>query len=92
MRSDFCVVFTMTLCAPQLKQTLISLLFQVIRLLDYIDRRSYLKLTCEYEFHQNLMSQRIMVRATSRSDHPWSAIFNVIVYSAMKHEHTLQDC
>ena len=31
-RSEFCVVFTMSLCAFELKQTLISLLFQAIRL------------------------------------------------------------
>ena len=28
-RSDLCIVSTMTLCAPEFKQTLISLLFQV---------------------------------------------------------------
>ena len=31
-RSDFYVVFTLSLCAPRLKQLLISLLFQIIRL------------------------------------------------------------
>ena len=31
-RSDVCVVFTMSLCALELKQTVISLLFQVKRL------------------------------------------------------------
>ena len=31
-RSDFCVVFTMNLCALELKQLFISLLFQIIRL------------------------------------------------------------
>ena len=30
--SDGCVVFTITLCALELKQTVISLLFQVVRL------------------------------------------------------------
>ena len=30
--SDFCVVFTMILCALRLKQLLISLLFQIMRL------------------------------------------------------------
>ena len=30
-RSDVCVVFAMTLCALELKQTVISLLFQAIR-------------------------------------------------------------
>ena len=30
--SDFCVAFTMSLCALELKRTLISLLFQIIRL------------------------------------------------------------
>ena len=29
-RSDFCVVFTISLCALELKQTLISLVFQII--------------------------------------------------------------
>ena len=46
--------------------------------------RSYLKLICEYELHslpnKKLVAQRIMVKTTSRSDHPWSAIFCVIVY------------
>ena len=32
--SDFCVVFTMNLCALELKQKLISLPFEVIRLLN----------------------------------------------------------
>ena len=31
-RSDFCAVFTMSLCALELKRMLISLLFQIIRL------------------------------------------------------------
>ena len=38
VRSVFCAVFTMSLCALELKQTLISLLFQVIHLLNYINR------------------------------------------------------
>ena len=46
--------------------------------------RSYLKLICEYELHslpnKKLKAQRIMVKITSRSDRPWSAIFCVIVY------------
>ena len=46
--------------------------------------RSYLKLVCEYELHslpnKKLVTQRIMVKTTSRSDRPWSAIFCVIVY------------
>ena len=46
-RSDFCVVFTMNLSAPELKQTLISLPFEV----DKQALRSYFKLTCEYEHH-----------------------------------------
>ena len=37
-RSDFCVLFTMNLCTLELKQTLIGLLFQVIRFLNYINR------------------------------------------------------
>ena len=52
-RSGFCVVFTISLCALELKQTLISLPIEVIRLfkLDKQAPRSYLKLTCEYELH-----------------------------------------
>ena len=46
--------------------------------------RSYLKLICEYETHslpnKKLVAQRVMVKTTSRSDLPWSAIFSVIVY------------
>ena len=34
-RSDFCVVFTMNLCALELEQTLISLPFEVIRLSNF---------------------------------------------------------
>ena len=41
--------------------------------------RSYLKLICEYEPHsllnKKVSGERIMVKTTSRSDHPWSAIF-----------------
>ena len=35
---DICVVFTMSLCPLELKQTLISLVFQVIRFLNKINR------------------------------------------------------
>ena len=49
-RSDVCVVFTMTLCALELKRTVISLLFQVIRLFTLAEQalKSYLKITCEF--------------------------------------------
>ena len=53
-RSDFCVVFTMSHCALELKRMLISLPFEVIRLLIKLDKQTLkgcLKLTCEYEFH-----------------------------------------
>ena len=33
---------------------------------------------------QKLAPQRIIVKATGRSDHPWSAIFRVIIYTAHK--------
>ena len=46
--------------------------------------RRHLKLICEYEFHslpnEKSVVQRIMVKTTSRSYRPWSAIFCVIVY------------
>ena len=46
--------------------------------------RSYLKLTVNMSFIayqiKKLVAQRIMVKSTSRSDRPWSAIFCVIVY------------
>ena len=43
----------MSLCALELKQTLISLPFEVVRLfkLDEQALRSYLKLTCEHQLH-----------------------------------------
>ena len=48
-RSDFYVVFIMSLCTLGLKQLLISLLFQIILGVHVL--RSYLKLICEYELH-----------------------------------------
>ena len=46
--------------------------------------RSYLKSVCKYELHslpnKKLVTQRIIVKTTSRSDRPWSAIFCIIVY------------
>ena len=52
-RSDFYVVFTMSLCALGLKQLLISLLFQIITalILGVHALRSHLQLVCEYELH-----------------------------------------
>ena len=56
-RSDFCVVFSKSLCALQLKQTLISLLFQIAISnhaafkLDMQAPRSYLRLIYEYELY-----------------------------------------
>ena len=78
----------MSLCALGLKQLLISLLFNHTALiLGVYALRRYLKLICEYELHnlsnKKLRPQRIMVKATSRSDRPWSAIFCVIVYCDM---------
>ena len=50
-RSDFYVVYTMSLCVLELKQTLISLLFQIHTALkiDLHTLGSYLRLMCEYE-------------------------------------------
>ena len=57
--------------------------------------RTYLKLICEYELHcfiaykiKSSVAQKIMVKTTSRSDRPWSAIFGVIVYC----EETISSC
>ena len=49
----FCVALVMSLCQLELKQILISLLFQVIKALNLAINalRSYLKLTSEYELH-----------------------------------------
>ena len=59
VRSDFYVVFTMSLCALGLKQLLISLLFQIIRLwLGVHALRNYLKLICEYERH-SLLNEKV---------------------------------
>ena len=64
-RSDFYVVFTMSLCALELKQLLA---------LGVHALRSYLKLICEYELHslpnEKLVAQRITVKITSRSNYP----------------------
>ena len=46
--ADFCVVFTMSLCALESKKTLIS--YTALKLATQ-SLRSYLKVTCEYEFH-----------------------------------------
>ena len=52
-RSDFYVVFTMSLCALGLKQLSISFLLQTITALILGVRalRSYLKVICESELH-----------------------------------------
>ena len=51
-RSDFCVVFTMNLCALELKQTLIVCISSHTALESGKQTlRNYLKLTCEYQFH-----------------------------------------
>ena len=51
--------------------------------LDVQALRSYLSLICEYELYilpnKKLVLQRIMVKITWRTDHPWSAIFCIIV-------------
>ena len=54
-------------------------------ILGVLALRSYLKLICEYICFiayqtRKLVAQRIVVKTTSRSDRPWSAIFCVIVY------------
>ena len=36
-KSDFCVVFTLSLWAVELKQALISLLFQITRICNYVN-------------------------------------------------------
>ena len=47
--------------------------------------RSYLKLISEYDLNSlpiiKLVPQGIIVKTTSRSDRPWSAIFYVIIYT-----------
>ena len=47
-RSDFCVVFTMSLCALESKQMLISL---AALKLGTQSLRSYLKVSCQYDVH-----------------------------------------
>ena len=89
-RCVICVVFIMSLRALELKQTLISLLFQVIRLLNYINRLweaiwswPVNMSAISYQI-QKLVPQRIMVKTTWKTDHPWCAIFSVIVYWCTK--------
>ena len=49
-RSEFCVVFTTSLSALELKQTLISLLFKPAALkLGKQTLKSYLNITCEFQ-------------------------------------------
>ena len=43
--SEFCVVFTMNLCALELKQTLISLALKLVKWA----LKSYLKIPCEFQ-------------------------------------------
>ena len=51
--------------------------------LDAHSLRSHLSLICDYELYilpnKKLVSQRIMVKTTWRTDHTWSAIFGVMV-------------
>ena len=85
-RSDFYVVFTMSLCALGIK-TIVNK-FAISNDTDLIlgvhALRSYLKLICEYDFHslpnKNVSGAKDHDKTTSRSDRPWSAIFCVIVY------------
>ena len=85
-RSDFYVVFTMSLCAlwflTIVNKFAISnhtALISGVRAL-----RSYSKLNCEYDLHslpnKKLVAQRIMVKNYIKFRPPWSAIFYVIVY------------
>ena len=85
-RSDFYVVFTKRSLRTWIKTTVIKFVISNhTALISGVHAlRSYLKLICEYELHyipsKKLVAQRIMVKTTSRSDRPWSAIFSVIVY------------
>ena len=52
-RSDFCIVFTMSLCALELKQTFrkFAISNHTAFTLGFQTLRSYLELTYEYELH-----------------------------------------
>ena len=50
-RSDVCVVFTMSLCTLELKQTVISLLCHTALKLGEQAPKSYLKISCEFQLH-----------------------------------------
>ena len=67
-RSDFYVVFTMSLCVLELKQFAIS--NHTALILRVHTLRSYLKRICEYELHslrnKKLVAERIMVKITFR--------------------------
>ena len=76
-RPDFCVVFTMNLCALELKQMLIS--FK----LDKQALRSYLKLTCEYELH--ILPNTKVSAAKGHGKNYMEVIVSVIVYSSLLH-------
>ena len=86
-RSDFCVAFTMSLCALELNQTSIGLLFQVMRFFNQMNRLweaiwSWLVNISFISYQiQKLVPERTMVKTAWRSDQTWSAIFSVIVYS-----------
>ena len=84
-RSDFNVIFTMSLCALGLKQLLIVCYFKSYGLdIKCVCSQKLFEANCEYTFHnppnKKLVGQRIMVKTTSRSNRPWSAIFLRIVY------------
>ena len=88
-RSDFYVVFTGHESLCTWIKTIVNK-FAISNHMTLILRvhalRSYLKLICEYELHsfipdKKLVVQRIMLKTTSRSNHPWSAIFCITVYS-----------
>ena len=103
-RCDICVVFTMTWAQHSWIETNVdkfAILSHTTFKLDKQALRSYLKLTCEYEPNilpkiqiqikiQKLERQRIMVKTIWRSDHPWSAIFCVIVNYATGETHPCQ--
>ena len=76
-KSDFCVVFTVSLCALELKQNVNNVchLKSFEAIWNWLVNMSFIS----YQI-QKLAPQRIMVKTTWRSYHPWSAIFSVIVY------------
>ena len=92
MRSDFCVVFTMGLCALESKQTLNTFAISSHTALKLATQslRSFLKVTCEYELHilpENMKARPPLVRYLLRNRLLMRCLFDCGVYFKDRQDH-----